>query len=119
MNVAILGASDNRDRYAYMALVLLKEQDHQVFPVNPHLDQIDGIKVAHSLKELSQSIHTVTIYINKSHSDKVLADLIAVGPKRIIINPGAENEALGKAARSAGIEVISDCTLMMLRSGRF
>lgn len=119
MNVAILGASDKPDRYAYLAFALLREQGHQVFPVNPFLDQIDGIKAARSLKELPQTIHTVTVYINKSRSGMVLEELIALGPKRLILNPGAENEALAEAARAAGIEVILGCTLMMLRSGRF
>jgi uncharacterized protein len=119
VDVAILGASDKTDRYAYLAFAQLRKQGHQVFPVNPHLDRIDGIKVVHSLKELPQPIHTVTVYVNKRHSDMVLEELVALGPQRLIINPGAENEALGAAARAAGIEVIQDCTLMMLRSGRF
>jgi predicted CoA-binding protein len=83
------------------------------------LDQINGIKVAHSLKELSRDIHTATVYINKSRSDMILEDLLALGPQRVILNPGAENEALAEAARAAGIEVVPGCTLMMLRSGRF
>ena len=119
MNVAILGASDKPDRYAYLAFALLREKGHQVFPVNPHLDQIDGVKAAHSLKDLSENIHTVTVYVNKSRSDVVLKDLIALGPKRVILNPGAENDTLEEAARVAGIEVLKACTLVLLRTNRF
>jgi uncharacterized protein len=119
VNVAILGASNKPDRYAYLAFKLLMEKGHQVFPVNPHLDQIDGVKAAHSLKDLSNDIHTVTVYVNKGRSDAVLEDLISLGPKRVILNPGAENESLEAAARVAGIEVLKACTLVMLKTGRF
>jgi predicted CoA-binding protein len=119
LNVAILGATDKKDRYAYLALILLREKGHQVFPINPHLDQIDGFKVYPSLKTLPRDIHTVTVYINKSRSSMVLEDLVALGPRRVILNPGAENEDLEGAVKAAGIELLHGCTLVMLRTGRF
>jgi uncharacterized protein len=119
VNVAILGASDKPDRYAYLAFSLLREKGHQVFPVNPNLDQIEGVKVFSSLKELPQGIHTVTVYLNKSRSDTVIKDLVALGPRRIILNPGAENGELEGAVRVAGIDVLHACTLVILRTGRF
>ena len=35
------------------------------------------------------------------------------------MNPGAENSDLAAKARERGIEVVEDCTLVMLRSGAF
>jgi predicted CoA-binding protein len=119
MNVAILGASDKTDRYAYLAFLLLREKGHQLFPVNPHLDQIDGVRAYSSLKDLPRDIHTVTVYLNPDRSSLVLKDLIALGPQRIILNPGAENGELERAAQAAGIAVLRACTLVLLRTDRF
>jgi predicted CoA-binding protein len=49
----------------------------------------------------------------------LIDEIIAAAPRRIIINPGAENAALAARAKKAGIEVIHDCTLVMLRAGEF
>jgi hypothetical protein len=40
-------------------------------------------------------------------------------PKRIIFNPGAENEPLKKTAADNGIEVVDACTLVMLATGTY
>ena len=42
MNVAVIGASDNPDRYSYKAVKLLEEKGHRVFPVHPRVKIIDG-----------------------------------------------------------------------------
>lgn len=54
MNVAILGASDKKDRYSYLALRSLMDKGHKVFPVNSSLTEIDGLKVYPSLSALPE-----------------------------------------------------------------
>ena len=52
-------------------------------------------------------------------STPLIEAIVAAWPRRIIFNPGAENEELAAAAREAGIEVVEGCTLVMLRTGTF
>jgi predicted CoA-binding protein len=61
----------------------------------------------------------VTLYLSAARSTPLIEDILNARPNRIIFNPGAENEELGKAASSAGIEVVNGCTLVMLASGIF
>jgi len=44
---------------------------------------------------------------------------MSLHPKRIIFNPGAENEELTKMAAQQGIQAIEACTLVMLSTGQF
>jgi hypothetical protein len=46
-------------------------------------------------------------------------EIVSARPRRIIMNPGAENPDLARRAEAAGIEVVEGCTLVMLRPGRF
>ncbi|MBF0569685.1 MAG: CoA-binding protein [Candidatus Omnitrophica bacterium] len=62
MNVAILGATDKTDRYAYLVFRFLQDKGHQVFPVHPKLQQIDGTKVFASVRDIPERIHTLTLY---------------------------------------------------------
>lgn len=40
-------------------------------------------------------------------------------PKRIIFNPGTENQTFEKMAEEKGIEVLNACTLVMLSIGNY
>ena len=119
MDVVVIGASDKPERYSHRALLLLKEKGHHVIPVHPRLTGVEGIPVHHSLKEMSGPVHTVTLYVGRERSDGMIEDILALKPRRLIMNPGAENDALEAAARDAGVEVVRGCTIVMLRAGQF
>ena len=119
MIAAVLGASDNPERYSYQAVKLLGEKGHEVFPINPSLKEIDGLKVFSSLKGLPKSIHTLSIYLSKAVSSKLTGEILESKPKRIIFNPGAENPELMAAASKNGIQAIEACTLVLLRTNQF
>lgn len=117
--VAVLGASPKPDRYAYKAIEMLKEYGHRPLPVNPAFQEILGQPCYASIAELPEPIDTATLYLGEAHSTPLLDDIISAKPRRIIMNPGAENDALATKARERGIEVVYGCTLVMLRAGLF
>jgi len=45
--------------------------------------------------------------------------ILALKPKRIIFNPGAENEELAELARLKGIKALDACTLVLLSTGQY
>ena len=117
--VAILGASRKPERYAFKAMELLKEYGHKPVPVNPAFDEILGEKCYHGIGAVPRPIDTVTLYLRPARSNPLIEEILSVTPRRIIMNPGAENETLAEQARDRGIEVIEGCTLVMLRTGTF
>ena len=117
--VAILGASAKPDRYSRKALEMLREYGHRVLPINPALDEILGEKCFPTVSAAPRPIDTVTVYLNESRSSPLIDDIISATPRRIIMNPGAENSALADRAKSADIEVVEACTLVLLRTGQF
>ena len=120
MTVAVLGASPNPDRYANKAIRLLLEHGHDVRPVNPAYDRIEGLATASGLEDLEPgSVDTVTVYMNPARTKELGKSLIAADPARVIFNPGTESEALEAELRDAGIEVVEACTLVLLRTGQF
>ena len=117
--VAVLGASKNPDRYSYMAVDLLLNHGHQVYPINPTEMEILGRPVLKSLSELTETIDTLTIYVRPELSNQVEDQILKLKPKRVIFNPGTENPVLLKKLQSIGIECIEACTLVMLRTNQF
>ena len=64
-------------------------------------------------------IHTVTLYINPRIQKEYYDYIVSLKPKRIIFNPGTENEEFEAIARKNNIEAIEACTLVLLRTNQF
>jgi len=119
MDVAILGASSNPSRYAYIAAQRLVAANHQVTGVNPVLPQVPGIRMVRSIEELPPNQHTLTVYVGPQRSASLGDEIVRYGFQRVIFNPGAENAPLARQLRAADVEVLDACTLVLLASGQF
>lgn len=118
-NVALVGASDDPEKYAYKALRKLKENGYRVFPINPSLKTLEGQTVYASISDIPEAVDTVTLYVSAPVSTKISGEILAKKPERIIFNPGAENDQLEALAASRGIKTLKACTLVMLSTHQF
>lgn len=116
---AVLGASPKEDRYSFKAVHMLKEHGFTPIPVHPAGHTVDGVPGVKSLQDLPDDIDTLTMYVNASISDGEYDSILALNPRRVIFNPGAENPELAEKLRSKGIEVVEACTLVMLRTDQY
>ncbi len=117
--VAIIGATDRKSAYANMAMHSLLEHGHEVVLVNPLKKEIEGRKCYASIADFEEKIDTVTVYVNPKRFSGYVDDLIKVKPKRIIMNPGTENDADEAKLVESGIQVLRECTLVLLSTGQF
>lgn len=117
--VVVLGASPKATRYSNMAVRQLQSKGYRVIPVHPTADTIGDLPVVHSLSDIEEKVDTLTLYLGPLHSRGQLDGILALAPKRVIFNPGAESPQLAARLQVAGIECLHACTLVMLRSGLF
>ncbi len=117
--VAVLGASPKEDRYSFKAIMMLKEYGHRPIPVHPSGHVVDGEASLKSLDEIAEPVDTLTMYVGPEISKGELERILKLKPRRVIFNPGAENDDLVPQLQAAGIEVVQACTLVMLRTGQF
>lgn len=117
--VVVFGASNKPERYSNMAIRLLKELGYRVIPVHPMLEEIDGIRVMHSLDEVIDKVQTLTLYVGRLRSEAFVDEILALNPGRVIFNPGSESELLEKCLEEKQIPFIKGCTLVMLQSRQF
>lgn len=119
--VAVLGASKKPNRYSNMAVSLLKDYGHDVYPVHPIESEILGLTVYPSLDQLPSDliIDTLTLYIGPNHIHQEIPRILSLKPNRVILNPGTESQELIENLDCAGIPYILGCTLVMLKTGQF
>jgi predicted CoA-binding protein len=92
--VAVLGASANTERYANMAVRRLRDAGHRVIPVNPALEQIEGLPVTKSLGDIAEPVDTLTLYVGPQRLAPLTEDILRLAPQRVIFNPGTESPDL-------------------------
>lgn len=117
--VAILGASENAERYSNKAFHMLKQYGHHPVPVSPKMKVLEGLPVFASLSAITQPIDTLTMYVGPERSKSLAEEIIKLNPKRVIFNPGSENPELQKTLEENDIDVLEACTLVLLRTNQF
>lgn len=114
----ILGATTNPERYAYKAANRLVQTGHPIKNIGIKSGEVAG-EIINKPGVPLQNIHTITVYIGPEKQKEYYDYIINTRPKRIIFNPGTENEELGRIAQDAGIETIDACTLVLLSTGEY
>jgi len=118
MKTLILGATNNPARYAYLAAHRLVEAGHEIVNIGIKKGEVAGVPIIAASAPLSD-IHTVTLYLGPKLQVQYYDYLIKTKPKRIIFNPGTENQELVALAKANGIEPVNACTLVLLSTGQF
>jgi len=114
----LLGASVNPSRYSYLAIQKLTSHHHPVIAIGRKPGKIGEVSII-TVPPVIPDVDTVTIYLNKEHQKEYYNYILSLHPKRIIFNPGAENEELFNLAKINGIEPVEACTLVMLSTGQY
>jgi predicted CoA-binding protein len=114
----VLGASENPGRYSNMAMLRLQAKGHDVVAVGKQAGNVNGIKIENKPVP-SDEIDTVTLYLNPDNQEAYYDYILGLKPRRIIFNPGTENEELEQMASKQGIKVQEACTLVMLGTGQY
>ncbi len=114
----VIGASPDPSRYSFLATNKLKQHGHKVYPVGIHEGEINGEKILTDKPHI-ENVDTVTMYVHPRNQKSWIDYILALKPKRIIFNPGAENPELEKLAIAQGVECLDACTLVMLSIGQY
>jgi predicted CoA-binding protein len=114
----VLGASDNPARYSYLAIQRLRNHGHPVVAIGRKNTKVGDV-VIDKEKQPASDVDTVTLYLNPTHQQEYYDYIVSLKPKRIIFNPGTENDALMELAKKNNIETMQACTLVMLGTGQY
>jgi len=114
----VLGASDNSSRYSYLAINRLRSYGHPVVAIGKKNAMVADVPIEKEKKDWND-VDTVTLYLNPTHQQQYYEYILSLKPKRIIFNPGAENDELADLAIKNGITPIEACTLVLLSTNQY
>jgi len=110
---AVVGVSENREKYGNKIYRDLRDAGYTVFAVNPKLSTVEGDPCYASLQDLPEVPDVVDLVVPPAASLQVVEEALAAGIKRIWFQPGSESSAAVDKARAAGMEVVYDACIMI------
>ena len=104
---AVVGASSDQSKYGNMVLRAYQQQGHEVYPVNPRADVIEGLKAYPSLGKVPVKVRGVSIITPPAITERVVEEAAAAGAEFVWMQPGAESREGIRKAEALGLKVIA------------
>jgi uncharacterized protein len=114
----VLGASANPARYSYLAINRLSVYQHPVVAIGLRAGKVGDVEIVTTRPD-EKDVDTITLYLNPTNQKPYYDYILSLQPKRIIFNPGTENDELYRMAKEKGIKPMEACTLVMLSTGQY
>ena len=110
--IAIIGASNDRQKFGNKCVRAFLHQGYTVYPVNPKEAEIEGLPAFKSIRDVPERPHMISVYLPPPVLLKVLPDIAARGCDELWLNPGAESEEALAEAQRLGLNVIQACSIV-------
>jgi predicted CoA-binding protein len=110
--VAVIGASNNRQKFGNRAVRAYLRQGYTVIPINPHEANVEGLTTYKSVLDVPGPIDMASFYVPPDIGERVIDEVARKQIPEVWLNPGADSDALIARARSLSIKPIVACSIM-------
>lgn len=111
--IAMAGVSRNPKKFGHTSFKELRNKNLDLIPINPHADEIDGIKAYTSVEELPPDVNALLVMTKKEHTLGVVQAAHKRGIKHIWIQQMSETpEALAELENTDVNLISKQCILM-------
>lgn len=111
--VAVIGASNDREKFGNKSVRAHVAQGYDVYPVNPKGGEIEGLTSYQSISDVPvDHLDRVSLYVPPAVGLSLIADIAAKGCDELWLNPGSDSEELAEKARELGLEPITACSIV-------
>jgi len=110
---AVVGSFKNEAKYGYKILKDLKNKGYTVYPVNPGVKEVEGLKCYPSISDITEQVDVVDLVTPPLVTEKILTECLQKGISRVWVQPGAESEAAIQFCNTNNIKVVYNACVML------
>jgi predicted CoA-binding protein len=114
VNVAIIGASNDREKFGNTAVRAFRAHGHSVYPVNLRASTIEGLPAFRSIADIPVDLDMTLLYVPPEVTLRLLPAIARKGPGELYLNPGSEDDAVIARARELGLDAILACSIVAI-----
>jgi hypothetical protein len=112
---AVVGATQNEDKFGYKILMRLRAAGHETYAVNPMYEEIEGAPCYSSLKDLPEVPACVDIVVSPKRTYPFIDEAAELGIQYLWFQPGTFDDEVIKYTEDKGlIPVYHHCVLVEL-----
>lgn len=113
---AVVGVSDNREKYGNIIYRDLRDGGYEVLAVHPKLTEVEGDPCYPNLSALPKKPAVVDLVIPPQAATAVVEECKQLGIERIWFQPGSESDEAIALAESYGIQVVANACIMIQKA---
>ncbi len=111
--IAVIGVSNNHEKWGYKVYRSLKNSGFKVYPVNPKHEKIDSDRCYPDLRSIPEKIDEVITVVPPEITENVVKICKELGIRKVWMQPGSESEDAIRFCEENGINVIHDACFVV------
>ena len=112
--IALIGASNDKNKYGNKILLDLISKGHNVVPINPKENIIAGLKSYSNVSELTEKPSIINFVVPPNVGFELTKDLVESDYDNFWYQPGAESEESSSYLESNSKNFIDDKCIMVV-----
>ena len=110
---AVVGATDNPQKYGNQIIKNLKSRGYEVYPVNPGLKELEGLTCYPSLADIPVKVDVADFVVPPGTTEALLKQSKELELSRIWFQPGSESKTAITYCHENNLKVVhSVCVIM-------
>jgi predicted CoA-binding protein len=110
---AVVGATDNPQKYGNQIVKNLKSRGYEVYPVNPRLKEVEGSRCYPTIADIPVKIDVVDFVASPKTTEEILKQCKELKLNRIWLQPGSESEKAIAFCHENNMKVVHSVCVMM------
>jgi uncharacterized protein len=106
--IAVVGLSNNPERTSYMVAKAMKDAGYEIIPVNPTIDEWEGIKAVKTLKDIDGHVDIVNVFRRPEHLPEIAREFVEIDADVFWAQLGVVNEEAYEFLKEKGYTVVMD-----------
>ena len=111
--IAVAGVSRGGKKFGNRVYRNLLARGYRVFPVNPHVRQVEGVACYPNLKSLPEKVDGVVSVIPPQETEILVREAGMIGIRRVWMQPGAESERAIALGKELGMAIVAGECIML------
>lgn len=113
---AVVGSFKNKEKIAYKIFKNLISKGYEVYPVNPNVKEVDGVKCYPSIRDLPVIVDVVDIVTPPEVSLEIVKQCLEKKITRVWLQPGAESQEVLDFCKKNNIKVVYNTCIMLAKN---
>ena len=110
---AFIGLSRDPKKFSRSVFKELRAKGYEVFPVNPNMDDVEGVKCYHDISELPKNVRHALFMTPKPSTVSAVESAINSGFTYLWLQQGTESREAINVAKENGVKLVSGACIMM------